>query len=401
MLGWRMVARTLRMVSMATPLTLERVRSDIEVLARAGLDLSTFLEEFDASLQRAVPHVAACIGNLDPATRLLTSTYKFGDLFGKDSHDMEWGLQEYSGDSPDAFSALIDGDLPACGVHLATRGEVSSSQRFRRVVQPYYGYGDELRMVARQGTQGWGGVALFRGIDDRPFNREEVQYVARLSEPLAAGMRAGLLAGRDGGNGGGGGDTGPAVLIVGADDKIARMSMGTDSLLAELCSGENMADTSGTIYSLVAQARRNARVGVHHLARCRVRMVSGRWLVMNASPLADLDGPSGEVVITIEEARPPEIVPLVVAAFQLTARERDVTQLVLQGVDTKEIASSLNMSRYTVQDHLKSVFEKADVRSRRELVARVFFDQYMPRMGSELAPSGWYAEPADPTGHPD
>lgn len=373
---------------MASSLIAERVRRDLDVVSHAGLDLESFLHESLASIGRAVPHFGACVGTFDPSTLLLTGTLKFGDLHGQDEHDHEWGLLEYGRQEESSFLELCHRAVPAIAVRATDPGSV----RLNEFIGPRYGYADELRLVMRGRGQVWGGIAMFRRPGEPAFSQDEVELIASFSETMSIGMRLGLLSRL--GDAPELADAGPAVVVVGPDDQIRAMSAGAEARLAELKIKEHQTEATGIIACLVGSARRFARGEVERPPRSRVRARSGMWLVLHASPMSGAAREStGDVVITIDEARPPEIVPLVVSAFDLTERERSVTEKVLRGMDTREIAASLHLSAYTVQDHLKSVFEKASVRSRRELIARIYFDQYVPRLGTEVGPSGFFAEP--------
>ena len=80
-----------------------------------------------------------------------------------------------------------------------------------------------------------------------------------------------------------------------------------------------------------------------------------------------------DVVVTIDVASSSDISWLALAARGLSPREQEVAGKVLQGVATRGIAESLYLSPHTVQDHLKSIFVKLGVSSRREMVQQLVF----------------------------
>jgi DNA-binding NarL/FixJ family response regulator len=102
------------------------------------------------------------------------------------------------------------------------------------------------------------------------------------------------------------------------------------------------------------------------------------WLELHAAPL--ISAGSRKVAVIIDPAHPAHISSLLMSAYRLTEREQQVTSLVLRGRSTSQIASQLVLSPLTVQEHLKAVFEKTDVCSRLELVGRIYFDHYEPRV---------------------
>jgi len=377
-------------VRMATAIALGRARSDLDVMSRAGLPLHEFLLEAATALQRVVPFVGACLATLDPATSIVSGVGKTGALLGRNDLDVAWAQIEYGDDDdPTALATMVRSGRTSMAVREEL-GDIHRSARMADLIVPGFGFRDEARTVFRDRAGAWGAISLFRDTDDDPFSREDLDFLAEAAPAFTRGIRSGLLVQLSRGERSH--DSGPAVIIVGADDRVVQATPSAQSRLAHLSDAPGTSDPLTFVYSLVSGARRWARGETDRMPRVRIRTPDGVWLMVHATPLVGSGERAGDVVVTIEEARPQEVVELVAAAFGLTARERDVTALVLRGADTKEIAATMHVSPYTVQDHLKSIFDKAGVASRRELVARVYFDQYAPRFGDPLGVDGWYAD---------
>ena len=80
--------------------------------------------------------------------------------------------------------------------------------------------------------------------------------------------------------------------------------------------------------------------------------------------------PVAGIAVTFEPTTPADRADLFARSNGLSKRETEVLLGVLSGAGTGDLASSMHVSRHTVQDHLKAVFSKTGSRSRPALVAR-------------------------------
>ena len=149
-------------------------------------------------------------------------------------------------------------------------------------------------------------------------------------------------------------------------------------------------DAAYAVAARLLALERGGHTSPNLMPRIRLRTASGRWLVLHASRLR-AEGTEGRIAVICEEARSAEIAPLISDAYGLTKREGEITQPVLRGLSTVEVSKQLHITPTTVRDHVKAMFDKVGVRSRRDLVGQVFAQHYQPRMatGQEPGADGW------------
>nr|WP_246400948.1 helix-turn-helix transcriptional regulator [Jiangella mangrovi] len=345
-----------------------QARRDLTTLLDGGLGVRDFSLRAAEVVGRTVSFAGVCVLTLDPATLLPTGEVVVNGLPAPDrARLMEIELLEAD---VNTFVQLGRRPSPAASLSAATDGDLDRSTRQREVRRPH-GWDDELRALLAAGTGTWGALTLQREHGDPWFTPAEVGFVAALSGLLAEGVRRALLAASPAA----GGETG--LLVVGAGGAVTGADAAAERWLDDLRVPGSDDGALPVAVRAVAGRARSAAGAAGRSAYGRARTRSGRWLSLRASRL-DQDDP--RVTVVLHPAGPAELAPLVAAAYGLTERERVITRLVAHGHSTERIAAELHLSPYTVQDHLKSIFDKTGASSRGELVARIFLDHYAPRL---------------------
>ncbi len=345
----------------------ERVIEKLDSVARSGSDLVTLWRDTGPLLAEAVPHFeAACFFTVDPASLLTTSHFQEGlpEIPG------EWLGREYAERDYNSMREVLQSSRAVGTLHDATGGRPELSRKFHEEMQPF-GCDQELLFALRtRDGEAWGLVGLYRETGRPAFSNQDIDLVRRVAPGLAAGARHALLLGQASEP-----DLPQAPGLVILDEHLAVES-------ATPTSHGWLADLGGTIEtppaSLLAVAGQVLSESGEP-AESRVPAEDGRWIVLHGARLAHRDG-RRRVSVVIEAAQPTHLTSLLMRAYSLTSREREVARLVLRGESTKAIARELVIANGTVQAHLRNIFEKTGVRSRRELIASAFQRHYEPRV---------------------
>ncbi|MNI21299.1 DNA-binding transcriptional regulator CsgD [compost metagenome] len=345
------------------------VRKQLHKLGAASISSQQYRETVITQLREAVAFDAACFTAVDPSTLLSTGAISEDNVEAIHQQLFEY---EYLHEDFNKYEWLALSADSVATLNAATEGLLERSGRYRNVLQPA-GFEDELRAALMSDGSCWGYLTLFRTYGKPPFQEEERAFVSSISPLLAKALQKSTLALPKVDVNGMKEETGIMIL----SDLLIPVSFNSVARdwLTMLRAWEQVDNQTlpRPIRAVCSRALAEASFPDQQstMAKICIRIPDGAYLSLQASRL---EGPAGitQLAVTFQPARPSEILPLITEAYALSARERQIVDGIFHGLSTKELAESLHLSTYTVQDHLKSIFTKTAVKSRRELIWLLF-----------------------------
>lgn len=316
-----------------------------------------------------VPFAAACCTTVDPYTLLSTGSLTEQGVEGIHSKLFEY---EYLHEDFNKYDQLAHMAVPIATLSEATEGQLERSARYRGVLQPA-GFGDELRAALISEGNCWGYLTLFRSVNNAWFQEEKCSTIASIAPLIASVLRTYTLSlpaedmqGFQEENG---------IMVL--SDQLVPLSFNSAAKYwlrmlrdSEHLTSEVLPRPVSAVCSQALAEWNNAGEEPSKAKIC-LRVENGNYLSIIASRL---EGPSGltQLAVSFVPAKSSDILPLLADAYTLSEREKEIAELIPRGLSTKELAQALHISAYTVQDHLKSIFAKTGVTSRRELIWQLF-----------------------------
>ena len=361
----------------------DRIVADVERLALRGLPRDELHAELASRIRRVVRVDAACWHGLDPHTLLMTTAdpvelLQQGYLTAETEPEAARAVlsSEYDRDDFNTFAALAKRRTPAGLLSDSTRGRPERSARYREFLAPR-GTPYELRAAFISRGRAWGCVVLHRS-SGPDFSVGDVHTLTRLARPIAEAVRASLRVDAacraDHANA-------PGMVLLGRRNEVELVTPPAEDLLDRL-RGQSPATHQSVpvpVLTVASMARRNAQTDEPGAVPSLEVPTARGWLSLHAS--VPRGARQDQVAVVIQPAAAEISVGLELEAYGLTEREREVSWLALKGVSTADIAEQLFLSPWTVQDHLKAAFEKTGTHSRRQLRSKVFYEQYLPKIG--------------------
>ncbi len=256
--------------------------------------------------------------------------------------------------------------LPDEGVGLLQRDTnrtPSTSQLWHNLLRPI-GVHDVASLVFADRFGCWGFLELWRY--GGPFTDGEATALEHAIPTLTTQLRRSQantfsLPARPAPPGG------PVVLLLSNDLDVRGQTLQTAEYLRLLVPpSDGVPAIPAGAYNVAAQLHA-VELGVDtHPPQARVHLAEGTWVTLHAARTEGTD----DIAVTIEPTPPLARVDVYARCHGLAPRERQVLEQLVTGADTRLAARALDLSEYTFQDHVKSIFGKTGTNARPQLVSR-------------------------------
>jgi DNA-binding CsgD family transcriptional regulator len=251
----------------------------------------------------------------------------------------------------------------------ATNGDRSTSRMWNELLVDY-GVDDVVSSVFRDQYGCWGFLDLWRTTGS--FSAEECELLKKVAIEVTPALRRSLMPTFANASTALDELAGPAVLLLSDDLALVTQTPHTDAYLrALLPTDADRSPVPAGAYNVAAQLLALEAGVDEHPPWARVHLRDGLWVTLRAARIEETSGGvAATIAVSIELTRPTERAELYARVVGLSVRESELLHHLIGGHDTRAIARRMFVSEHTVQDHLKSVFAKTGVNTRRQLIAR-------------------------------